>query len=891
MYIWFLATVVAILFTGFSPAAEAPAPEGNTYTNQIDGFAFFLPTGWDAARTRFPLNYLPTGTPGLEMGRFSGGPARTFLTVDNQRVGFHFRESDAPLQPGEIFITFSGLPESGVANPRRPLVVDTPIQVYRNFLAAADLIQPSSASELSGFGIPLNIHGKPVNLTVYMRQPVSAENNRQLRQLLDSLQFTDQPTTPTPSAPANSNPPPAPLTVKTWLISLPKNYALNPDELEIPSDPAKVEDYLKTVRDLEYVSFPALSMVNTSKGSLALASSTPKAEDTSYASPAAGFVGTFSTHLVNDTVQYTTDISSAFINQHPLPSGGSLSETNFTQAEWTGQSSFGQPIIAQLNNTAGKYALIYTFDTPNRTTSSSPPPKPEPGKDSATQVQAVVYSPAKIWSEGENINLGVLVRNRRTTALDLPAQASFALLQVDGVWYRNQGKLTGTPVRFESSPIEEFVLNKGKFPNDNTVSIAAGTDHAFDLVENLDSGNWVDGHGQPFALPSGKHSVRFALRVPKHDPAIKLDDTSIVYSNTLTVEITKSPTSILTTVSGTSPSPGPTKLKLPTAIRVEQANRTQYYAGKIYPPPAPNLPVDTLVAYYDKWEDSNIIMYDNRDFEMNIAQFMYLEGDPHPTTPYSVTVANLSPDVLITEPKGEQFYFGKTPPVSGAKYIVEMEINIYGPLSTTVPSAGGTSPGTKQLLWSGTLSHKVEILSAVPPYTGHTSADPTLWGDAVKGLQIRLRPSKTDWQEWEAPDFSVDIRNTGTDTLYGDRGPGNRDDSLVEVDGKRYALASQGWRATWPDGTPIGMSIGSTWSPGTDASNIATTKFTASQLVNPWQTLAPGKHVVRWVLKFPGSTVYTESGATGELLSNPVTINILPLRAPPPAELEATIVK
>ena len=65
---------------------------------------------------------------------------------------------------------------------------------------------------------------------------------------------------------------------------------------------------------------------------------------------------------------------------------------------------------------------------------------------------------------------------------------------------------------------------------------------------------------------------------------------------------------------------------------------------------------------------------------------------------------------------------------------------------------------------------------------------PDGWGEAVEGVQIRLRPDRVLWKEGETVAFKADVRNRGTRELLVTRA---QQPCEIEFDGKWY---------TWSDG-------------------------------------------------------------------------------------------
>jgi hypothetical protein len=139
-----------------------------------------------------------------------------------------------------------------------------------------------------------------------------------------------------------------------------------------------------------------------------------------------------------------------------------------------------------------------------------------------------------------------------------------------------------------------------------------------------------------------------------------------------------------------------------------------------------------------------------------------------------------------------------------------------------------------------------------------------VWGEAVEGVQVRLRAEKVQWKSGETPVLSLDVRNTGRDLISFLK----MDDlssycSRIEVDGQRYfynRLAEH----LGPEYVKL--------TEGEDrlsAGKLKLDRIYSSSRDNRPLTLQPGKHVVRaWF--WQGNTVAP---------SNPVEIEILPAEA------------
>ena len=162
-------------------------------------------------------------------------------------------------------------------------------------------------------------------------------------------------------------------------------------------------------------------------------------------------------------------------------------------------------------------------------------------------------------------------------------------------------------------------------------------------------------------------------------------------------------------------------------------------------------------------------------------------------------------------------------------------------------------------IWSGTLKSNTVTLHVVRP------KEPA-WGEAVDGVQVRLRADKKVWDVGETPSFSLDVRNHGENVLT--FAPIMESHCEIEYDGK--------WHR-WGD--PIRRIFGALRNihPGEEHRDVFT-----DTLVPSWAEkngrkrlqLTPGKHTVRVAFKPDGRDA-------PRTVSNPIEIEILPVRAQP----------
>ncbi len=149
----------------------------------------------------------------------------------------------------------------------------------------------------------------------------------------------------------------------------------------------------------------------------------------------------------------------------------------------------------------------------------------------------------------------------------------------------------------------------------------------------------------------------------------------------------------------------------------------------------------------------------------------------------------------------------------------------------------------------------------------------TAWGEAVEGVQVRLRAKQSTWNEGEVPRLWADVRNQGKRNLL----VRTRDFGCeLEVDGRWYRCPV--YLGTIPPPRPL--------PPGRQYDDIAVVLGRYWQLAvsrdarAPWKTgpeqlgkLAPGKHTIR--VAFMTTAAKNAPGKPFRAVSNPVEIEIV----------------
>ena len=206
---------------------------------------------------------------------------------------------------------------------------------------------------------------------------------------------------------------------------------------------------------------------------------------------------------------------------------------------------------------------------------------------------------------------------------------------------------------------------------------------------------------------------------------------------------------------------------------------------------------------------------------------------------------------------------------SGARAEKELDLRTYATQERLLrledlPSLVTTREGNQFLLTvldsnDGHCELEYTLLPGVP------ETEAPSWGEAVEGVQVRLRADKKVWQAGEVPTFKADVRNLGAEAL------------LTAGAGGPYELEFDGtWFDRPGDPFPSGLSL----EPG------ATFTGVPISLDDRWETrdekffmgvpitVGPGRHIVR--VAFVCRSATSAEGASIRAVSNLVEIEILP---------------
>jgi hypothetical protein len=167
-------------------ADNSPPPGARPYRNSFYGFQFTVPEGWTVTKTNFEVSHYH----------------EVFLTVNSRRpdLAIHELETVAgtiefgqktilqQMQPGEVYISFGHF-EGPVAPTCCPDTLDENLQS----LLSANPVSPSSEAGLAETSLGFLKRGHRWMISVYLREPISAENRQHAMTLLKSFRFLDAP--------------------------------------------------------------------------------------------------------------------------------------------------------------------------------------------------------------------------------------------------------------------------------------------------------------------------------------------------------------------------------------------------------------------------------------------------------------------------------------------------------------------------------------------------------------------------------------------------------------------------------------------------------------------------------------------------------------------------
>jgi hypothetical protein len=184
--------------------------------------------------------------------------------------------------------------------------------------------------------------------------------------------------------------------------------------------------------------------------------------------------------------------------------------------------------------------------------------------------------------------------------------------------------------------------------------------------------------------------------------------------------------------------------------------------------------------------------------------------------------------------------------------------------------ADGPQASSDHVLWSEAVTAAEPTVQAVGVKPDdQTPAGESAWGEAVEGVQVRLRAKQSTWNEGEVPHLSADVRNQGERNLLLHV---QFNCCELEVDGQWYRPPIRGGVRLRPQPFPpdrqysIGVSLHGYWE--LPASRIARSPWESGRL-----ELTPGKHTIR--VAFTATAAKNAPGKSVRAVSNPVEIEMI----------------
>jgi RNA polymerase sigma factor (sigma-70 family) len=405
-------------------------------------------------------------------------------------------------------------------------------------------------------------------------------------------------------------------------------------------------------------------------------------------------------------------------------------------------------------------------------------------------VQARIRTPKVVWTEGEAPTFSLDLRNqgkRTPHGLRIPFDSE---IELDGTWY-----LYGGPIDFKAA---DTPLPPGR-QIDDWVKVTP------DAIWVNESPGPVRGPNDHLSLPPGKHTVRLAF---------KLTDEKAIrpISGPIEIEIvTKGESAWGEAVDGVQ-----ARLRLADEssytssgpeFNLDMRNRGEH-AHKAY----------RMSRYCEIEFDGEWYLYGGLD-DLSKRISSSLEPGKEEDNWVNVSLADGMPWVR------------KTPDRKRGDPLRDNDANWQvAPGEHTLRIAFEFEDGTRPV------SPQVEIK------VGRESA----WGEAVDGVQARIRTPRDDYKAGEAPTFTLDLRNQGKKTPDQRRVPV---DCQIEVDKVWYSYEI-------PSGPYV--TLGELLKPGSQINDWTTVKpdehwvsLTPEKKRFP---LPPGKHTIRIAYQLQGTT-------------------------------------
>jgi len=163
---------------------------------------------------------------------------------------------------------------------------------------------------------------------------------------------------------------------------------------------------------------------------------------------------------------------------------------------------------------------------------------------------------------------------------------------------------------------------------------------------------------------------------------------------------------------------------------------------------------------------------------------------------------------------------------------------------------------------SGEAVEGAQVGAGVKAEPAAITAPAEAWGEAVEGLQVRLRADKPTWTFGEAPLLRADVRHVGSRELL----LSPEEFCELEFDGRWYRDRRIGKEARFL--RPGSVSTGQQW----ENRRIDVVEYVVPTAGNLAPSLEPGKHVVR--VAFVAQPAGSDGGTPIRAISNPVELEI-----------------
>ncbi len=448
------------------------------------------------------------------------------------------------------------------------------------------------------------------------------------------------------------------------------------------------------------------------------------------------------------------------------------------------------------------------------------------------------------WNEGSGARLWATMRNQGTRNLLVHAWGQSCELEVDGRWYRRPLNTHG--IRPLPKPFP---------PGRQYDNIAVDLDQWWELASSQNAGRPGMSEPEKLKLTAGKHTicVAFTATAAKNEPGKH----ARAVSNSVAIEI----------ISAKEIAARPGQLK-------SQKNAFELRLAYHGPGDNPNqsgvetpfrsLIIHTTLMRYDlpgSWsavsisEDQAARIVDHLQVDGSLADALPFTDDRPPPDldgpAYSLTVKGPE-NLVLYKPLG----WGLTV----LDFLERLRTVLDGDAAETLDRLMAVL-GPQRQQWEGVAK----------------------WGQAVEGVQVRLRAKQSKWKLGTALQFSADVRNLGTRNLLVYRAARFWTSSELEIDGRWYRrrLPKHNYRPPLSDLVPgrqfdnILVDLSRGWypvaSPSQDAGGTGVTRSEPGRL-----KLAPGKHTIRVAPTMPVSG--NRPGDHVRAVSNPIEIEIVAKR-------------